>query len=135
MTKIILATLCDDVRQEIGGKKSLMGIFSQFVVNDFRAPLPPFCLYAVLGFDESGVHSVSVEFRRVEGTQIFKADGNHTLEQQDPATQQYHAIINLRFNNMRLPGTGRYEFALQCDGHHVGAIPINVVQPAPRLVQ
>ncbi len=135
MTKIILATLCDDVRDEIRQKHSLMGVFTQVVVNDFRMAMPPFCIYAVIGFDAAGTHSISIEFRRVEGDRIFKADSNHDVTAQNSATLLYHATVNLKLANLTLPGPGRYEFAFQCDGQHVGTIPLNVTQPPPRLVQ
>jgi hypothetical protein len=135
MTKIILAALCDDVRVEERNRHSLMGIFSQFNVNDFSSPLPPFCIYAIIGFDIAGSHSISILFRRVEGQPIFRAESNHDISVQDAATLQFHAMTNLRLNNLTLPGPGRYEFAFQCDGQYAGAIPLNVFQPPPRLIQ
>jgi hypothetical protein len=134
MTKIILATLCDDVREE-KTKFSLMGVFNQFIVQDFRAPLPVFCIFATIGFDTPGSHPVSINFRRVEGEQMFRAESTHEISAQDPATLQYHAIVNLRLANLTLPGPGRYEFAFECDGQYVGVIPVNVTQPSPRLLQ
>src|SRR5574341_2408830 len=65
MAKIILATLCDDVREEKTGKFSLMGLFDRFLVTDFRAPLPPFWLFVQIGCETEGEHSLSVELRRV----------------------------------------------------------------------
>ena len=135
MTKIILATLCDDVREEKTNKFSLMGVFDQFNVGDFRTPLPLFCIFASIGFDNGGSHTISIDFRRVEGTRLFRATTNHDLGEQSPATLLYHAVINLHFNNLTVPGPGRYEFAFECDGQHVGTLPVNVVQPPPRLVQ
>lgn len=134
MTRIILATLCDDVREE-KTKYSLMGVFNQFNVVDFRAPLPPFCIFATIGFDKAGSHAVSLEFRRIEGERIFRAESNHDVSVQDLATMQFHALINLRLANLTLPGPGRYEFAFECDGQHTGTLFVNVTQLAPRLVQ
>jgi hypothetical protein len=134
MARIILATLCDDIREE-KTKFSLMGIFNQFNVVDFRAPLPPFCIFATIGFDTPGTHAVSIELRRVEGDRIFRAEQNHAVEVQDPATMQYHALVNLKLANLTFPGPGRYELAFECDGQHTGTVYVNVVQPPPRLVQ
>ena len=135
MTRIIVAALCDDVREEKTGKFSLMGIFNRFVVHDFRVPLPAFCIFATIGFDSAGSHPISIVFRRVEGDTIFRADSIHELSLQDQATLQFHALINLRLANLTLPGTGRYEFAFECDGQCIGAVHVEVVQPPPRLVQ
>ena len=135
MTRIIIATLCDDVREEKAGKFSLIGLFNQFTVHDFRVPLPSFCIFATIGFDSPGNHPISILFRRVEGDTIFRAESIHQITEQDRASLQYLALINLRLSNLTLPGAGRYEFAFECDGQYIGAIPVLVVQPPPRLVQ
>src|SRR5688572_5065432 len=100
MTKVVLATLCDDVREEKTNKYSLMGVFNQFTVGDFRTPLPPFCIFASIGFDTPGAHSITIHFRRVEGEQFFSANTTHEIAVPNPATLLYHAYINLRMNNL-----------------------------------
>lgn len=45
----IISILCDDVRQEIGNKTSLMGIYDKDIVfGDLPALLPKLCLYVRL---------------------------------------------------------------------------------------
>lgn len=135
MAKLILATLCDDVREEKTGKFSLMGLFDRFLVSDFRAPLPPFWLFVQIGCDREGEHNLDVELRRVEGASVFRAEIKHQAIGKNGITGLCHANINLRFEHLTVPGPGAYEVALHSDGEHIGSLPIEVSQPPPRLVQ
>lgn len=135
MAKLLLATLCDDVREEKTGKFSLMGLFDHFLVGDFRAPLPSFWLFAQIGSDTEGEHSLTVEMRRIEGASVFRAEIKHQAIGKNSITGQCHANINLRFEHLTVPGPGTYEVALHSDGEHIGSLPIEVTQPPPRLIQ
>lgn len=132
MSKLFFATLCDDVREEKSGKFSLMGLFDRFIVGDFRAPLPTFWLFAQSGFDGEGDHGLTIEFRRVEGQSVMRAETRHQVIVKNSVTDFYHANINLR---VAVPGPGAYEFAIHSDGEHVGSLPVEVMQPPPQLVQ
>lgn len=135
MAKLFLATLCDDVREEKTGKFSLMGIFDQFMVVDFRVPLPSFWLFAQIGFDSEGEHGLVIEFRRVEGASVIRAETRHQVAGKNSVTGRYHANVNLRFEHVAVPGPGAFEFAIHSDGEFIGAVPVEIMQPAPRLVQ
>jgi len=135
IAKLFLATLCDDVREEKSGKFSLMGIFDRFIVADFRAPLPSFWLFAQIGFDVEGHHSLTVEFRRAEGEVVLKAETSHQVIGKNAVTGLCHANVNLRLQNLMIPGPGAYEFAIHSDGQHIGSLPVEVLQAPPRLVQ
>ena len=135
MAKLFLATLCDDVREEKTGKFSLMGLFDRFLVADFRAPLPSFWLFAQIGCDTEGEHTLTVEFRRAEGEPVMRADIKHQVVSRNIMTGLCHANINLRLEHLTIPGPGAYEFAIHSDGRHIGSLPVEVTQPPPRLVQ
>ena len=135
MPRLLFATLCDDVREEKSGKFSLMGIFDRFIVGDFRAPLPTFWLFSQIGFDDEGERELHIEFRRIEGHSVMRADIRHQVSNRNSVTGLCHANINLRVEHLTVPGPGPYEFALQCDGEHIGSLPVEVIQPPPRLVQ
>jgi uncharacterized protein DUF6941 len=135
MAKLFLATLCDDVREEKSGKFSLMGIFDRFIVTDFRAPLSSFWLFAQIGFDAEGNHSLTVEFRRAEGEVVLKAETAHQVIGTNTVTGLSHANVNLRLQNLTIPGPGAYEFAIHSDGQHIGSLPVEVMPAPPRLVQ
>jgi hypothetical protein len=135
MAKLFLATLCDDVREEKTGKFSLMGVFDRFIVGDFRAPLPTFWLFAQIGCDTEGEHALIVELRRVEGESIVRAEIKHHVTGRNSITGLCHANLNLRLEHLTIPGPGAYEVALHSDGQHIGSLPVEVLQPPPRLVQ
>jgi hypothetical protein len=135
VSKLFFATLCDDVREEKSGKFSLMGLFDRFIVGDFRAPLPTFWLFAQIGFDGEGNHGLTIEFRRVEGQSVMRAETRHQVIVKNSVTDLYHANINLRVANLAVPGPGAYEFAIHSDGEHIGSLPVEVMQPPPQLVQ
>ena len=123
------------MREEKSGKVSLMGLFDRFIVADFRAPLPSFWLFAQIGFDGEGEHTLTVEFRRVEGASVFRTETRHHAAGKNGVSGLSHANINLHLENLSVPGPGGYEFALQSDGQHIGSLPVEVVQPQPQLVQ
>ena len=135
MSKLFFATLCDDVREEKSGKFSLMGLFDRFIVGDFRAPLPTFWLFAQIGFDGEGDRGVTIEFRRMEGQSVMRAEARHQVLVRNSVTSLYHANINLRVANLTVPGPGAYEFASHSDGEYIGSLPVEVIQPPPQLVQ
>src|SRR5882762_4480874 len=92
MNKIILAATCEDVRREEGGKISLMGVFDTLQVVDFARSLPAFHVFAQLGFESKGSHSVVIAIRsedgeygielqrRVEATVELEAEGLFVAE-------------------------------------------------------
>lgn len=135
MAKLLLATLCDDVREEKTGKFSLMGLFDRFLVTDFRTPLPSFWLFAQIACDTEGEHRLTVELRRVEGTSVFRAEIRHHAIAKNSMTDLFHANINLRLEHLTLPGPGAYEVVLRSDDQVIGSLPLEVTQPPPRLVQ
>lgn len=138
MPKILVATLCDDVREEVSGKVSLMGTFNQFRVADFRNPMPPFWIFARMEFEQEGDYPSVVEFRTTEGQTIFQIKGvaqlRHALESSDQPSSQARPVANLKFrvDNLRLPRHGFYELAFIHNNHCLQAIQIEVVvQPQP----
>ena len=135
MSKLLFATLCDDVREEKSGKFSVMGIFDRFIVGDFRAPLPTFWLFAQIGFDAEGERRLTLEFRRLEGQSVMRAEARHQVLGRNSVTGLCHANINLRVEHLTVPGPGAYEFALQTDGEPIGSLPVEIIQPPPQLVQ
>jgi hypothetical protein len=112
-----------------------MGIFDRFMVSDFRAPLPPFWLFAQIGCETDGEHTLTVEFRRIEGATILRGDIKHQVIDKNSVSNLYHANINMRLEHVTLPGPGAYEFALHSDGMPVGSVLVDVVQPPPQILQ
>jgi len=133
MPKVLFAILCDDVRQEVAGKFSLMGIFGQFHVSDFRNPLPPFNIYAKIEFEQAGNFPIEVEFRSVEGQRIFQLRGSVAVE--EPTQGRIIGILNLKLENLRLPRHGEYEVVIIYNNQPLSVLPVEVVIPPQRFLQ
>ena len=67
MAQLLLCTLCDDVRFELGNKHTLVGLFDTFNVTDFAQPLPPFRVFARLGARCAGDASGRPQHRSADG--------------------------------------------------------------------
>jgi len=141
MPKLIIATLCDDVREESAGKVSIMGIFNQFQVGDFRNPMPPFWIYARIEFEQEGDYPVAIEFRTVEGQRIFQVKGIAQVrtgpERPGQPTTLVRPIANLKFkvDNFTLPRDGLYEIAFFNDDQLLQTVQIEAVVQRPGFVQ
>ena len=135
MPSVLLALLCDDVRDEMRGKFSLMGIFSQFMVSDFSKPLPRFRLFAKLGFEDEGNHPFTVRLRTGEGQNIFEFRGSVNVRQEDEVTSLYVANLNLAFDDLKLPRPGIYELVLAYNEKIFHVVPLQAVMVKPVMVQ
>lgn len=133
--RLAIAVLCDDIRHELNGKFSVMGVFTQWNVRDFTRPLPPCHVFARLSFQDPGEYPFTVTFRTVQGQQLFSAEGNIQVETKDQGSELYFANIDLGLGNLSVPRPGQYEFALTVGGELIGLIPCGAVVVSPPLVQ
>ena len=101
---------------------------------DFRAPLPTFWLFVQIGCDNEGEHEMTVEFRRVDGPSVLRADLKHSIAGKSSFTGLCHANVNLRLEHVVVPSAGVYEFTLRSDGNEIGTLPVEVVQAPARVV-
>ena len=135
MPSVLLAVLCDDVRDEMRGKFSLMGIFTQFMVSDFSKPLPRFRLFAKLAFDSEGDHPFTVRLRTGEGQNIFEFRGVANVRQEDEVTSLFVANLNLTFDDLKLPRPGMYELVLAHNEQIFHVVPLQAVILKPAMMQ
>ena len=141
MPKILIATLCDDVREEISGKVSIMGIFNQFRVADFRNAMPPFWIYTRIEFEQEGDYPITITFRTVEGQRIFQLKAvsqvRTTPERsgQPPTLVRPTADLKFKVDNFRLPRDGLYEIAFFNDDQLLQTVQIEAVVQRPGFVQ
>jgi hypothetical protein len=135
MPKVLAALLCDDVRRELGNKQSVMGIFSSFNVGDFTKPLQPFHLFAIIGFEKAGQHSLDVELHTIQGEKRFAMTVTTDVNARQDATDLYVANIDLRLGNLTVPRPGLYEFSIKSDGQFLAAVRFDVKVRQPRMVQ
>jgi len=119
--QILLAVLCDDVRHEVGGKVSLMGIFDTFNVSAYTAPLPSFHIFAKVGVPNEGPHSVTLRIGSEEGDFNTELAGQLLTEGRDELTGTYISNIDLVINGMTIPRPGKYAVAFVVDGQELAA--------------
>ncbi len=125
--------LCDDVRVELAGKFSLMGIFDQFQVSDFQNPLPSFYIVARVEFESEGSYPLVVQLRTLEGQSIFNLSGK--IQVQESTQGEKIGNIRLRIDNLRLPRPGQYEFVLLYNDESLHVLPVAVIIPPQKYVQ
>lgn len=129
--EILLAVLCDDVRHELGGKVSLMGIFDTFNVAAYTSPLPPFHIFAKVGVSNEGRHSVTLRIRSEEGDFHSELAGQMLTQGRDEVTERYVSNIDLAINGMAIPRPGRYQVAFEIDGRELAACAFVARTTAP----
>lgn len=141
MPKILIATLCDDVRDEISGKVSIMGTFNQFRVADFRNAMPPFWIFARIEFEQEGDYPITTEFRAIEGQRIFQIKGVaqvRTMPEplgRPPALVRPVANLKFKVDNLRLPRDGLYELAFLYNDRPLQTVQIEAIVQRPAFVQ
>ncbi len=113
--------LCDDVRQELGGKFSLMGLFESIYANVFPAVHPRF---AIVNEWTGGKGEFSVKVR------LLSPDKKDVLSESESkinlfSETQRHRDISVRFNTT-FPTPGTYWIEALVDGERVGLTPLHL---------
>lgn len=115
--------LCDDVRQELGGKFSLMGLFETIYANSFPAVHPRF---AIVNEWTGGKGDFTVRIR------LLSPDRQEVLSESEASISlfsetQRHRDISIRFNTtFAAPGT--YWVETLIDGEQAGLSALSVQQ-------
>ena len=113
--------LCDDVRQELGGKFSLMGLFESIYANTFPAMHPRF---AIVTEWTGGKGEFLCRVR------VLAPDQKQVLSESESTINlfnetQRHRDISVRFNStFNVPGTYWIETLL--DQERAGIIPLTL---------
>lgn len=119
--KLTYTLLCDDVRQEMGGKFSLMGLFESIYANAFPAVHPRFAIVN----EWTGGRG---EFRAT--IRLLAANKKDVLSESEATVSlfsetQRHRDISVRFNTtFAAPGT--YWIEMLIDGERAGLVPLPV---------
>jgi Family of unknown function (DUF6941) len=135
MPRVLIATLCDDVRDEVRGKNSLMGVFNQFTISDFRNPVNSFWIFARIEFEQGGEYPITFEFRTVEGHKIFEVQAGINIQQTRPSQIRPVGDLKFRVNALRFPRHGAYELAIRSKDTVLQTVPVEVVVPQTPYVQ
>lgn len=120
MPRLFLCTLCDDVRFEVGGKHTLIGLFDTFNVADFAQALPRFRLFARIGLEQPGAHPLTLRITDAEGA--FHQELTGTLEARTPSEVSglHDTVFTATIAHLHVPRPGRYLFELSIDGTTLG---------------
>jgi hypothetical protein len=132
--KISVATLCDDVRTETGGKVSLMGLFSVFHVGDFTKPLPNFRVFIAFSVDEEGDSPFELTIASENGDFKNVVGGAFSARDRDVVTNDYKGTVSMGIGGLAVPRPGRYSVTFTLSGREIVEIPflVNVVEPPTR---
>ncbi len=119
--KLSYTILCDDVRQELGGKYSLMGLFESIYANSFPAVHPRFAIVNEWGGGKG-------EFRLK--IRLLATNRRDVLSESEAVLNlfnetQKHRDISVRFNTtFATPGT--YWIQMLLDDEQAGLVPLPI---------
>jgi hypothetical protein len=127
--RLTYTILCDDVRQELGGKFSLMGLFESIYANSFPAVHPRF---AIVNEWTGGKGDFKLTVRLL-GTNkkdvLSESESTISLFSEN----QRHRDIAVRFNTtFTMPGT--YWVQVMLDGEQTALVPLPLQMNAPKNV-
>jgi hypothetical protein len=121
--------LCDDVRQEVGGKFSLMGLFEGISAPLFPVTHPRFAIWnewsGGRGEFTARVRLLAPDRRTV----LSESESRLSLFSEG----QRHRDISVRFNTV-FPAPGTYWIEMVLDGEQVALVPLPVQQVGPQNV-
>jgi len=109
--QLLRSIICDDVRHEVGGKVSLMGVFSNFSVVNFMQPLPRFHIHAVIAVDGEGDHRVAIRIASREGDFKLELPGMLYAHVRSPLTDLYECTVMLALEGFQVPRPGIYDIS------------------------
>ena len=128
-TPVLVAFIvCDQVIQDrLGGKHTLVGIFSNITAERFPATHKSPWLYAKM-IDCEGNYDIRVEFVKVS-TQDVLIEGGGSLAAADRHTSVEFVSL---LPNLPLPSAGEYEFRLWMNEKFISNVRITAIEQAPR---
>ena len=121
--KLSYTLLCDDVRQELGGKFSLMGLFETIYAGSFPAIHPRF---AIVNEWTGGKGEFVAKIR------LLGPDKEQVLSESESklvlySETQRHRDIAVRFNTT-FPVPGTYWVEILLDNERISLVPLAVQQ-------
>jgi hypothetical protein len=126
---LVHTILCDDVRQELGGKFSLMGLFEGISAPTFPVTHPRFAIWNEWS---GGRGDFTARIRLLapdRKTVISESESRFSLHSEG----QRHRDISIRFNTVfSAPGT--YWLEMSLNGEQIALLPLPVQQVSPRTV-
>lgn len=123
--KLTFTILCDDVRQELGGKYSLMGLFEGISASSFPVVHPRFVILNEWTGGK-GEFSIRIKLLSPNREQVLSESESRLALFQEA---QRHREISVRYNTVfTFPGT--YWVEILVDNEQAGLVPLPVQGPA-----
>lgn len=108
--------VCEDIRQEVGGRVSLMGILgSKLLVQGFPLGFPKLCLFIEWGEIQGNVN-VSLRIHAPEGVELPPVNPSAPIQGQPGLVARSMIVLS----NFSFPAPGNYVFEFESDGEIVG---------------
>jgi len=126
---LVHTILCDDVRQELGGKFSLMGLFETISAGAFPAVHPRF---AIMNEWSGGQGEFTAKIRLLgpdRKTVLSESEATFALFNEN----QHHRDISLRFNTA-FPSPGTYWIEMLLDNEQIAVLPLPVQQVSQQTI-
>ncbi|GAB4267843.1 MAG: hypothetical protein Kow0029_02660 [Candidatus Rifleibacteriota bacterium] len=108
--------ICEDIRQEVGGRVSLMGVLgSKLLVQQFPLTFPKLCLFIEWG-EIKGKINVTLNIIPPNGVEIPSVKPSAPIQGQPGLVARSMIVLN----NFTFPEPGTYVFEFLADGKVVG---------------
>jgi len=123
--KLSFTILCDDVRQELGGKFSLMGLFEGISASSFPVVHPRF---VILNEWTGGIGEYAVRIRLLSPNReqvLSESESTLVLFQET----QRHRDLSVRYNTV-FTSPGTYWLEVLVEGEQAALLPLPVQGPA-----
>ena len=118
---LVTAILCDDVRLEVGGKFSLMGLFEGISAAAFPVVHPRFAVWCEWTGGR-GEFTATLRLLAPDGrTVLSSSDSRFSLH----SGSQRHRDVSIRFNTT-FPVPGTYWIEVLLDGVQAARVPLPV---------
>lgn len=129
---------CDDIREEVLGKRSLIGCYgSNMIVSEFPVTLPKLCISAILQtpgdrpFRAVHVMVLKDEETLAEGDLPLEGKFDHITNEFNLATQVLRADVQFVFSPMRIEAPCTLKVRANLDGEEVRGLALTVELATP----
>ena len=130
---VTLAICCDAANVSREGKLNLLGIFNSIHAGAYPCTHPhlSFVLRVEARIGEEGSHPIEIKLADEDGAEVFKVNGQLTLQGAAPGRPMTaQTIIDL--NNVQLAQPGTYAFEIFIDKKHARSVAIHALEDGTR---
>lgn len=127
--EVTLAVCCDAANVSREGKLNLLGIFNSIHAQQFPATHPHLSLVIRVEarFGDEGTYPIHIPFVDEDGGELFKIDGQLTLQGAQPGRPTTAQTV-MDINNFQLPRPGTYTFEIFLGESHHRSVAIHAFE-------